>query len=176
MKIKITPQNTKSKPKMYEEVDEITISVSRDSIIKWTLTIAITLTLTIYISIQFIGQTPTPITTTPIPDTRPVNRIESLERIELEADKRDTYTRTLSPNEAIVGDAVDVEGRGEHCVVFWYMGPGEITFEMLNGAWNRYTNVTSQSLQEQVDARHNYLQNEHWYCKTVTVPVVELGS
>jgi len=99
------------------------------------------------------------------------------ERVELGPYEYDSYKRTLAEDEAIVGDAVDVEDRGLHCVVFWAKGPRTVTFSMLNGAWDRYSGVASQSqLEELVQARYNYLQDHHYYCKNVAVPVVELGT
>jgi hypothetical protein len=99
------------------------------------------------------------------------------ERVELGPYEYDTYTITLADDGAIVGDAVDVEDRGLHCVVFWARGPRTITFSMLNGAWDRYSGVTTQAqLDELVQGRYNYLQYQHWYCKGVDVPIIELGS
>ncbi len=118
---------------------------------------------------------------TDMPDIHPTavttQRTIWQERQELQAYEYDTFTRTLADDEIIVGDAVDVEDRGLFCVVFWVKGPRTITFSMLNGAWDRYSGVVMQEqIDEQVQDRHNHLQNIHTHCRTRDVPIIELGT
>lgn len=91
---------------------------------------------------------------------------------------RKEYSLVLDTNEALVGDAYDVEDRRTvGCEVFWKRGPASINFSVLDGAWYRYSNVTTESqLQDLVDGRYNYLANSHWFCRNTDVAVLELGS
>lgn len=91
---------------------------------------------------------------------------------------RKEYSLVLDTNEALVGDAYDIEDRRTSgCEVFWKRGPATINFSVLDGAWYRYSNVTTESqLQDLIDGRYNYLANSHWFCKNTDVTVLELGD
>ena len=98
------------------------------------------------------------------------------ERFETGLGRNEVYTITLAEDEALSGDATDVENRGGPCLVFWGKGPRTITFSVYEGGWNRYSGVvTEQDLQEVIDIPYNYLTNQHDFCKTVEVQIVELG-
>ncbi|MEP0764126.1 MAG: hypothetical protein HRF48_15460 [Chloroflexota bacterium] len=91
---------------------------------------------------------------------------------------RKEYSLVLDTNEALVGDAYDVEDRRTAgCDVFWKRGPASVDFSVFDGAWYRYSNVTTESqLQDLIDGRYNYLANSHWFCKNTDVAVLELGG
>ncbi|HUW96461.1 MAG TPA: hypothetical protein VMW58_11800 [Anaerolineae bacterium] len=111
---------------------------------------------------------PSPVVTS-LP-TAPIAR--RLERQECPG-ARCAYSVAIAANEVIVGDAYDFQDRGAACVAFAIMGPGTEEFSVLDGAWDRYSGVTTDSqIDEILASRVNYLTKQHWFCRYVRLPII----
>ncbi len=99
-----------------------------------------------------------------------------VERQETGAETRKVYSIELLADEVIVGDSYKFQDNDVLCNAFLIEGPGYIQFAVLDGAWYRYSGVTTQQKAEDLlQGRVNYLQN-HWFCKDVGVNVVRLKA
>lgn len=119
---------------------------------------------------QFLAGGTQPTGSTPV-----IEEVSSVPLVESEktgTGQRRVYNVSLAGDEIIVGDAYDFEDQGYTCVVFMIQGPGNKQFAVLDGAWYRFSGVTSQrQADELVQARVDYLR-KHWFCKDVEFPVI----
>lgn len=89
---------------------------------------------------------------------------------------RKTYQVDLKGDQVIVGNGVDFDDHAYHCVVFRLLGPGAITFTLLDGAWYQYGGVSTQRESDDLlQGEVNFLKT-HWFCQHVNFPILTLQA